>query len=217
MPELVVFDLDGTITRRDTLLPYAWRFTVTRKPWRLPLFLGVLPSVLRFLLRLSDEGQVKAAFIRCALGGSTRAQIEDFTASFVPRLLGQGLFAEAVRRIAAHRTAGDHLVLMSASADLYVPEIARQLGFAEAICTGVRWEGDRLEGSLTTPNRKGPEKVRCFLALRERHPGLTSVAYGNAAADLPQLRLANRGILVNGSASARAQASALGVVCVEWR
>ena len=91
---------------------------------------------------------------------------------FVPRSSLDGTFADAMERIAEHRRAGDYLVLMSASTDLYVPAIARELCFNETICTGVRWDGDRLNGSLTTPNRKGEEKARCFTALREQHPGL---------------------------------------------
>ena len=105
---------------------------------------------------------------------------------------------------------------MSASTDLYVPTISRELGFNETICTGVRWDGDRLDGSLTTPNRKGEEKARCFIALREQHPGLDTTAYGNSSTDLPHLRLATHGFLVNGSEKARRTAQGLGVTCVDW-
>src|SRR2546421_8145211 len=45
------------------------------------------------------------------------------------------------------------LALLSASPDVYVPAIAAALGFAEVLCTGVEWNGDRLVGRLTTPNR----------------------------------------------------------------
>jgi phosphoserine phosphatase len=105
---------------------------------------------------------------------------------------------------------------MSASTDLYVPAIGRSLGFHEVICTGVRWEGDRLVGDLTTPNRRGPEKARCFKELQQRYPALTAVAYGNAQSDLEHLRLAQQGVLVNGSASARQMAARLGIQCVTW-
>ncbi|MGH8210346.1 MAG: HAD-IB family hydrolase [Steroidobacteraceae bacterium] len=215
-PGLVVFDLDGTITRRDTLLPYAWGFLV-KKPLRIALVLGVLPVIGEFLLRRADEGRVKASFIKAALGGSTRAEIDSGTARFVPRLLARGVFANALERIAEHRSRGDYLVLMSASTDLYVPTIARELGFAETICTEVRWDGERLNGELTTPNRRGKEKARCFTALRERHPGRATVAYGNTASDLPHLRLADQGVLVNGSACARCEARRLGITCVDWQ
>ena len=152
------------------------------------------------------------------LGGSRRSEIDAWTARFVPRVLADGTFANALERIADHRRRGDHLVLMSASTDLYVPEIARALGFNATICTGVRWDGERLNGSLTTPNRKGEEKARCFTALREQHPTLKeTTAYGNSSTDLPHLRLATHGFLVNGSARARQAAQNLGVACVDWR
>lgn len=214
--QLVVFDLDETITRHDTLLPYAWGFMVHNTPWRIPLLLGILPAVFEFLLGVADEARVKESFIRAAIGGSRRARIDRWTARFVSRLIARGLFADALEQIAEHRRRGGHLVLMSASTDLYVPAIARELGFAETICTEVRWHGDRLDGSLATPNRKGAEKARCFIRLRERHPGLASTAYGNSFSDLPHLRLASQGFLVNGSARARRVARSFGVSCVVW-
>jgi phosphatidylglycerophosphatase C len=220
-PGLAVFDLDGTITRSDSLGPYVLGFLM-QKPWpariwRMLALVRVAPTVIRFFLRLADEGQVKSAFIKATLGGATRSDLDAWTARFLPQLLERGLFAAAVAQIAVHQRQGDHLVLMSASTDLYVPAVGRALGFAEIICTGVRWDGDRLDGELTTPNRRGEEKARCFTALREQHPGLAAAAYGNASSDLPHLRLADQGVLVNGTPSARRAAARDGITCVEWR
>ncbi len=107
-------------------------------------------------------------------------------------------------------------MLMSASADLYVPAIARHLGFTDVTCTGVRWNGDRFDGRLTTENCRGAEKVRRFGELRARYAGLPTSAYGNAGSDLAHLRLADRGVLVNGDEPARQQAVGMGVVCETW-
>jgi phosphatidylglycerophosphatase C len=214
--QLAVFDLDGTVTRRDTLFPYVAGF-LNRERWRWPTLLGVVPTVATFALGKADRGQLKAALIRSTLGGCSRSEIADWTEKFVRVLLEEGLFADARRSISAHREAGDRLVLMSASTDLYVPAIGRSLGFHEVICTGVKWEGDRLRGDLTTPNRRGPEKARCFKELQQRYPQLASVAYGNARSDLEHLQLAQQGYLVNGSASARQLAGRLGVKSLTWR
>ncbi len=214
--QLAVFDLDGTITRRDTLLPYVMGFPMStpRK------YLGVLcfcATLLLFVVRLRDRGQVKSAFIRCILGGKTRSQVQAWTAEFVPSLLKRGVFTDALHRIAQHRQAGARLVLMSASTDLYVPAIGTALGFDEVICTGVQWDGDRLEGHLTTPNRRGTEKTRCFEALRQAHPGLTTAAYGNAGSDLDHMRLADQPLLVNASASAKREAKRLRIPTSNWQ
>ena len=213
---LAVFDLDGTITRHDTLAPYALGFVVRRRPWRLAALLLVPPVVLGYAVGLTDRGGLKSAFIRATLGGCRRKDLERWTAAFVDRLVACGVFPQAIEAIQAHARAGDHLVLLSASTDLYVPAIARALGFEEVICTGVRWNGERLSGKLTTPNRRGEEKARCIAALRARFPGVQAVAYGNAASDLEHLKLVERGVLVNGSAAARRAAVRDGITCTDW-
>ena len=181
--------------------------------------LGVLVflwPLLLFAIGRRDHGQLKSAFIRATLGGETRSSIEAWTARFVPELLKRGVFPDALARIAQHKREGARLVLMSASTDLYVPAIATALGFDEVICTGVRWNGDRLDGHLSTPNRRGTEKTRCFEALGERHPRLVTAAYGNAGSDLDHLRLADQPLLVNAPARARRSAAQLGIPCTNW-
>jgi phosphatidylglycerophosphatase C len=177
---------------------------------------AALPSLARYALGRMDRGELKSIWIAAALGGCTRAEIEGWTARFVPRLIESGLIGDARARLEQHRRAGDYLVLLSASPDLYVPEIGRALGFAETLCTGIEWADGRLTGRLSTPNRRGAEKARCLAALRVEHPGLAVTAYGNAASDLVHLALAEHGVLVNGSPRARRQAHKLGVSCVRW-
>lgn len=214
--QLAVFDLDGTITRRDTLLPFVFGF-LRRAPWRLPGVLLFAPMAILFALGLTDHGQLKSALIRATLRGCTRASIDSWTTQFVQHLIAHGVFADALREIDRHRRDGARLVLLSASTDLYVPAIARALGFDEVICTGVRWIGDRLDGHLTTANRRGAEKARCFQSLRSNHPGMRSCAYANARSDLDHLRLADRALLVNASARARRHAARFGIECATWR
>ena len=213
---LAIFDLDGTITRHDTLAPYALGFMMRRRPWRFPALLLLLPVLLGYALGLVDRGGLKAALILVAMGGCRRTTLERWTATFVDRLVPHSLFPQAVAAIQAHARAGDHLVLLSASTDLYVPAIGRVLGFREVICTGVRWSGERLRGTLSTPNRRGEEKARCVTALRARHPGIEAVAYGNAASDLAHLKLVERGVLINGSAFAQREAVRAGIACTAW-
>jgi phosphatidylglycerophosphatase C len=116
----------------------------------------------------------------------------------------------------AHRAAGDHLVLLSASPDLYVPRIGRALGFERTLCTEIQWQGDVLAGALKTANRQGAEKLRCLNWLRTQYPGLPIVAYGNSGADLEHMRHADRALLVNGNAAARGLAAQWGIPTSNW-
>jgi len=188
-----------------------------RHPWRLPRLLGAVPGVVRFFLGRADHGAVKAAFIHATLGGVRREELQAWTTPYLERLVRNGLYADALRRIEQHRARGDYLVLLSASPDLYVPQLAAALGFAEAICTGLQWRDDSLIGYLSTPNRRGEEKVRCLERLRARHPQRLVAAYGNAGSDIPHLRMAQRPVLVNGRRAARLAARRYGIPQETWR
>jgi len=211
----VFFDLAGTVARRDTLLPYVARYLLPR-PWRWWRLAGVLAPLLGFAVGRGDRGELKGALIRAALGGASARDIEAWNSRFLPGLLARGLFPGALAAIESHRRHGDHLVLMSASVDLYVPEIGRRLGFDETICSGVAWTADRLDGRLRTANRRDEEKARCFRNAAGGHPGKSTVAYGNSASDLPHMVLASRAVMVNPSPTLRARAEVHGIECVRW-
>jgi phosphatidylglycerophosphatase C len=215
MAQLVVFDLDGTITRNDTAIQYVLGYLKTH-PWRLVGLLLALPTVLLYLFGRANRGTLKASVVCAVLGGSTREQIERWTERWVRLLVERDVFQDALARIAAHRAAGDILVLMSGSLDVYVPVIGRDLGFTDVICTCLRWDGERLHGTLATANCRAEEKARHFESLRRRHPNMRSVAYGNEASDLLHLKLADRGILVNGDRLASREAERVHVVGESW-
>jgi phosphatidylglycerophosphatase C len=212
---IACFDLDGTITHHDTLFPLVLRI-LARRPLRLLRLLGVLPAAARFLVD-RDRGRLKESLLRRTLRGMSRDELRTHCSEFVADTIAHRCFAEALAAIRRHKDAGHTLVLMSASVDFYVPEFGRRLGFDQVICTGVRFDGEILEGSLTTPNRRGEEKARCFRELVAAHgDDALTFAYGNSDSDLPHLRLARHGILVNGSVAARRAAAALRVTAVDW-
>jgi phosphatidylglycerophosphatase C len=211
---IAFFDLDGTITRHDTLMPLVLR-RLARRPWQLAKLLLLLPGLVRFAAD-RDRGLLKQDVLRRTLRGTPRDELQAFAADFVRDQIARGCFHDALAAIRRHRAAGHQLVLMSASVDFYVPEFGRQLGFDHVISTEVRWEDGRLDGTLLSANRRGEEKARCvkeFLATRDAEQ---TFAYGNSDSDLPHLVLVKRGLLVNGSPSARRAAAAAGVPCADW-
>jgi phosphatidylglycerophosphatase C len=214
-PTVALFDLDGTLTWRDTLLPFLMGY-VGRHParalrtWRLP------GAVAAFVAGGHDRGLLKSRAIRAVMGGDSRAAIDAWADLFVQDLLCAAFRPAALAVLEAHRRAGDRLVLLSASPDLYVPRIGRLLGFERTICTEVRWQGELLDGGLATPNRRGEEKSRCVAALRRAYPGAQITAYGNSESDLPHLMQADRALLVNAGAAARRRAAARGIPTADW-
>ncbi len=213
---MALFDLDGTLTHRDTLLPFLFGY-LARRPTRLARLWRLVPAVLGYALGGRDRGRLKSRAIRAVMAGDSRTLVAAWAERFVADLKPRGAFrAAGLAVLEAHRSAGDRLVLLSASPDLYVPLIGRLLGFERTICTEIRWDRDRLDGALLTPNRHGAEKVRCLELLREVYAHAPVTAYGNSLSDLPHLALAERALLVNGNAAARRGAARAGIPIGEW-
>ncbi len=213
---VAVFDLDGTLTRHDTFVPYLAGWAL-RHPGCLPGVVAVPLYLIAYLLDGRDRGRLKARLLRRFMGGADRVAIEAWTQDFVAATLRSRLCARARSCIEAHRGRGDRLVLLSASVDLYVPAIGAALGFDDVICTGVTWCGDRLQGDLATANRRGAEKAHVLGDLRRRFPNAVFSAYGNASSDIPHLALVDRPCIVNAGAGLRRRGQKPGWRCDDWR
>jgi phosphatidylglycerophosphatase C len=217
---VALFDLDGTLTWRDTLQAFLFGYVASR-PTRWLRLWRLAPAAASFLAN-RDRGLLKSRVIRAVMGGDSRPEIDAWVQRFVASRHAAGTFRPAALAVLeGHRAAGDRLVLLSASPDLYVPEIGRLLGFERVLCTEVRWHEDaqggaRLDGALVTANRRGEEKSRCLQWLRLQYPGLSVTAYGNSLSDLPHMVLADHALLVNANGTARRAASAAGIPVGLW-
>jgi phosphatidylglycerophosphatase C len=214
-PWVALFDLDGTLTWRDTLLPFLLGY-LRHHPRRF-LHLWRLPFALANYWRTRDRGALKSRVIRMVMQGETRGALDAWAESFVRDLKqGKRFRPLALAVLEAHREAGDHPVLLSASPDLYVTHIGRELGFEHTLCTEMKWQDDRLDGHLKTENRRGEEKLRCLGWVREQYRDLPIIAYGNSASDLDHMRHADRALLVNGDSAARRLAAKWGIGVSSW-
>ncbi len=219
---VALFDLDGTLTWSDTLLPFLGGY-LKRHPrnllrmWRLP--------ILAFRLCLDQcrgdpqsRGHLKSELIRLVMGRAQRDAVNSYADNFVSKLQPSGAFrTAALQWVEAHRAAGHCLVLLSASPDLYVTRIGALLGFEFTLCTEIAWQGTTLDGRLLTANRRGDEKVRCLSQIRSRYPGSEIIAYGNSSSDLPHLSQVEHAFLVNGSASTNRLAEKIKIPTARWR
>jgi phosphatidylglycerophosphatase C len=214
-PWIALFDLDGTLTWRDTLLPFLLGYA-RRRPHR-ALRLWQLPLALARYWQDRDRGALKSSVIRMLMRNEKRSVVNAWAQNFVAELKRKQRFRPvALAVVEAHRAAGDHLVLLSASPDLYVPQVGQMLGFERTLCTEIEWQGERLDGRLKTPNRRGEEKLHCLAWLREQYPDSPVIAYGNSASDLDHMRQADRALLVNADSAARRLAAKWNIAVSYW-
>ncbi|MEI9425136.1 HAD-IB family hydrolase [Mesorhizobium sp. Cs1299R1N1] len=207
---IAVYDLDGTITRSDTFVPFLLGF-LARNPWRV-FRCGLLPFyALAFRSGLCGNSFAKQKFLAAICGGASRKALADHSAEFAAAVVRGGLLPGALASIEAHRTRGDRLILISASLDLYVDVIARHLRFDDVIASKTR--GGRLDGE----NCYGASKVARLKALLAMDTHETQViAYSDHASDLPLLAVADVGYVVNPKPAMRRLAEANGLPVLNW-
>ncbi|MGC4027955.1 MAG: HAD-IB family phosphatase [Steroidobacteraceae bacterium] len=213
---LAVFDLDGTLTRHDTFLPFVGGLLL-REPgrwWRIPLLLW--PAV-GYLTGRVDRGALKGAVLRLLFRGLPRKRIADWAERHARRVIAAGMHEEGLRAWRAHQAAGDELILLSASPDLYVPRIGAALGAAQVLCTPVLWKDGRLDGHLAGPNHRGAVKTQVLAALRAQRPDMAVIAYGNSPADLDHMLGCEQAVYVNGGEALRRAMPQKNLRWVRWR
>src|SRR5580698_6900871 len=81
-PWVAVFDLDGTLTWRDTLGPFLAGFLRAHPHrvfglWRLPF------ALFDYLARDRDRGKLKSRVIQIVMGGATRPSVDACADAFV--------------------------------------------------------------------------------------------------------------------------------------
>ena len=192
---LAVFDLDGTLVRGDTFLPflisYAWRHRRWRPLLTLPFWLAL------YACRILSDSAAKQRVLIAFLRGQSRAKVERHAEWFCQSWVRPRLRESVIERLQAHQQAGDRVILLSASPDPYVPAIGRMLGIEEVLCTRVVRVGDDWEGTLLGENCKGEGKVRRmaeYLKTQSAPPG--SWTYGDSPSDLPLLGWVSNGAMV---------------------
>ncbi len=178
---VAAFDFDGTLSRRDSLVPFL------RRACGDAAVLRAIASRLHVLLAAGAgrvcRGRAKEALLRPLLGGRRLADLEPVAAAFATRLLDRGMWPPGLERLEWHRRRGDEVVIVSASPELYLGPVGRALGASAVLATGLEVDaGGRLTGRLAGPNVRGAEKVARLDAWLGGDPAEVW-AYGNSDGD----------------------------------
>lgn len=193
-----VFDLDHTLTRRDTYLAFLV-LALRKRPVRLAYCLHLPFAVLAYWTRLRNNTWLKEKFLAAILQGATRTQISQWAEEFTDSLVRSGLRARARNIIESHKSADVLLVMATASFDFYVTRLANRLGFQSVISTESAWDqDDRLEGRLKSGNCYGSAKIaRLAEFFGDNRTDWKITAYSDHHKDAPMLEWADIAIAVN--------------------
>lgn len=191
-PIVAAFDVDGTLTLRDSVRPFLVGFGRRR----LAVALARRPLALLSGLVRRDRDALKA--IACSsLAGLDEADVRSRGAEYARQIHDRGLREDTVARLHEHRGAGHVVLLVSASLEPYLVPLGELLGVDAVLCTRLESRASRLTGSLDGPNCRGAEKERRLRRwLDERELSAEVWAYGDSAGDDAMLAMADHPVRV---------------------
>ncbi len=194
-PVYAAFDFDGTMTRRDTLVPF---LTSVVGLGRVARALGAESAHLTAALTgRGDRDAVKERVLTRVLAGVAYSDVEAAGRAFGAGLARTSVTTAARDRIAWHRREGHEVVIVSASLDVYLDEVARTLGVAHLLCTSLdRDATGACTGTLRGANCRGVEKAQRLQALIGDDDDVELWAYGNSGGDDEMLALAHHPVRV---------------------
>jgi HAD superfamily hydrolase (TIGR01490 family) len=220
---IAIYDMDRTITRRGSLVPWLRFWLRHEAPWRVLLLPVLAVAGLGYGLGIIDRGRLKAVAQRLVMGRRVaRARVLAAAASFADGFVAESVYPEAISALAAARGAGARLVLATASNRFYVDAIAERLGFDAVIATESRWQGGWLLAEPGSANCYGVEKrdrVAAWLAEYAEFDAKIGF-YSDHQSDLPTFDLVvGRGgsaVAVNPTEVLRAMATTRGWTIIDW-
>lgn len=197
---VAAFDFDGTLTKGDSLIPFLARGLGW--PRLLRAQAGCAPWLLGYALRLVPNHVAKARLLDQTLRNRRLAELEEWTQQWMARDLPSQWNPWALAQLQAHQRAGRCCVMVSASPDIYLAQVAKQLGFDALICTEMEVRGRGadalLSGRMGTQNCHGEQKMVRLQAWLNQQLGTHAVAYrvhsayGDTRGDGPMLAMANQ-------------------------
>ena len=203
MSDLAIYYMDRTVTRHATYTPFLLHCALHRAPWRLIFLPLVAASMLAYVVRLIDRGELKEINHRLLIGHRVHlSELTPLVESFADRQVASNVRPGARTAIARDKAQGRRLVLATASYRLYADAIARRLGFDDVIGTGsVIGLDERVHAKIGGENCYGPAKMR-MIADWVEESGLKGAEghvrfYSDHVSDLPAFEWADEAVAVN--------------------
>ena len=217
MEKLAIFDIDYTITRKETLMEF-FKYLVSKDIKNIKFLPRALYSGLMYGIKVYDEKRVKECFLKF-IENIDEKELAILTKSFYDERLSTILYEDAVNMIKKLKNEGYMVILISASPEFYIKEFyaikevdliigtkfifengkfVRKMSGKRARILKRRWRNKKISSGN---NCKGEEKVkRLEKVLKEKNIKAdfkNSYMFSDSLSDKPLLDLVGNPYLIN--------------------
>lgn len=199
MEKLAIFDIDYTLTKKETSIElYKYMLKRDRK------LLRYLPSHIItgifYAIKVYNAGKTKENFLRF-LSGTSEKELKSIVKSFYKEKVESILYEDGIKAIKDFKAKGYKIYLISASPEFYVNEFYNIKEVDKVIGTKFSMENGKFSSKISGENCKGEEKVKRLMEEIKKDnievDFKNSYMFSDSLSDLPLLKLVGKGYLIN--------------------
>jgi phosphatidylglycerophosphatase C len=187
--KLVLFDFDGTITTKDTLLEFIRYYHGTVK--FLFGFATLSPLIGLHLFKIIPNWKAKQFVLTWFFKGERLDEFSEKCKNFTEKILPSLVRPQALIAIQNHKQNNDEVVVISASAENWVAPWCKALDLP-CIATRLEVVNGKLTGKILEKNCYGAEKVTRLLKQYKLEDFTSVTAYGDSSGDKEMLAVAQQ-------------------------
>lgn len=192
---IAFFDFDGTLTTKDTLMPFL-KYVVGKPTYYFKL-LVISPVLVAYFLKLVRNDVAKQLVLRWYLAGYSIDELRDYGNKFVTTKISGMLRKQGMERFYYHKTRGHKCIILSASLDIYLQSWSEINGFDGLECSKLFVDKDgTVNGTLDGFNCYGREKCSRMVNHKTQSLRTITYGYGDTSGDLPFLNIVDHGFFL---------------------
>lgn len=199
MEKLGIFDVDFTLTKRETLMQL-YLFMIKKKPSLIAHMPKSLGSALFYALKIFNAKKAKQYFISF-IEGMREDEMQELVKEFYKQRLSKIFYNDAMDMMKKLKSQGYKIYLISASPEFYLKELYNIPEVDKVIGTRFKCNDGIYSRYINGENCKGEEKVsRLKASLKEEKIDVdfkASYMFSDSLSDLPLFNLVGHPYLIN--------------------
>lgn len=199
MKKLAIFDVDYTITSKETLMEF-YKYSIKEDKRNIKYIPRAIFSGAMYICGFYNEKQVKECFLKF-LENRTEEEINNLAERFYDNRIVQILYSNALEMIRKLKKEGYDVYLISASPEFYIKKFYKINEVDKIIGTKFLFENGKFTRRMDGENCKGEEKViRLKNELEKQGIDVNfneSYMFSDSLSDKPLLDLVGKPYLIN--------------------
>jgi HAD superfamily hydrolase (TIGR01490 family) len=199
MDKLAIFDVDYTITRKETLMQL-FKYVIIKDIRNIKFLPRALYSGLMYSIKIYDEKRVKESFLKF-IDGIDEKELTLLIKNFYKDVLEKILYKDAIEMMKNLKQQGYKIYLISASPEFYLREFYAIKEVDMIIGTKFTLKDGKFIRRMQGENCKGEEKVRRLKEVLKRDnidvDYKNSYMFSDSLSDKPLLDLVGNAYLIN--------------------